>query len=528
MKALDNEFDNFGEGSSSSGGLATDHPHSKEHHSSTDVQHTQSNHNDMAANPQEVSIEPTATTTGERRRRVPLTEEELRDRSIKYSARRNLKRVLAMATVTPAELEWSMKEKTRRQEERRIAKLREARALTAERLAAKENAKREQQRHQQQRQNPTEGDDQYQGREPEVEDIQAERPKQKHPKRATSEPTEKQLARRAQLSKANKRYRARVRERKRLADEGKPPPTPWKVLVAEQRFKQEEALLKKIQKEREKRERQKEKRKLYYATYKNKRVAMRQEEKPLAEGDKVQPVLTEEEQAKQDRKRKAAQEASVRSRERQLAKQLLQQLAETLQGDPAAAQPPRYLVDKYMGINTPIKAVENVKKQVLAIRTKNGVSPDEPIRVEDLEAILPSWGQKKGVRYGRTKAKIQEDARMQREEEDTTPVVVPTALQPQPPFRREPNLESRLFKKPRPKDLDPDVPDIQATTAAHLAYSLMTREQRLALTLSVLDPEKEFEAYRWPVRESVLPSYVCIDLKETRGFEYAVSPVPLT
>ncbi|KAF9371070.1 hypothetical protein CPC16_003306 [Podila verticillata] len=516
MQGLDNEFDHFGEGSPSSGGLATDHPHSEEHQPSTNVQHTQSNRNDMAANSQEVSIEPSATTTRKRRRRVILTEEELRDRSIKNSARRRLRKVLAMAAVTPADLERSIEEKVLRREERKIAKQREAKALTTDRLEAKESVEGEQQRNlqqrQQQRQDSTEGDDQYQRRELKVEDGQSMRPEQKRLQRATSELTEKQLARKAQIRKANLRYRERESERKRLANEGRPPPPPGSVLAEEQRIKQEEALLKKIQEEREERERQKEMRKRHYTKFNDKRVAKRQEGKQLAESYMVQPVLTEEEQAKRDRKRKANQEAGVRFRERLLTKQLLQHLARTLQGDPAAAQPPHQLLNRYVGINAPTGEVENVKEKVLAIRTKNGVKPDEPIRVEDLEAILPSRspvlkrGRKKGVRYRRIKAKLQEDARRQREEEDTTPVVVPTALQPQPYFRRKPKLESRLFKKPRPKDLDPGVPDIQATTAAHLAYSLMTREQRLALTLSVLDPEKEFEAYRWPVRESVLPS----------------------
>lgn len=469
MQGLDNEFDNFGEGSSSSGGLAADHTHSEEHGPSTNVQHTPSNHNDMASNPQEVPAEPSSTTTRKRRRRAPkapLTEEELKERSNASMNRKELKRIRALGTVNAVDLQRAEREKKLREEEQMVETLRKKRALYAKLREAKKN----------------------------TEDGQAKAPRRRLPSKPDSELTEKEREKRERLRRTNERFCERQRERKRLA-KGKP-----LLSVKEERIKQEEELLKEVQKKRERLERAR----LIQAKYYAKKREARLEAKRLAESNK--PPLTKEEQEKRDARRKIVKEAGIRFRERQRAKQFLEQLAGTLQEDPARAQPLQQVESRFVGIEAHSKLIANVKEQVMAIRTKKGVSPDEPIQVEDLEVILPppnrvlKRGRKNARRKKRTKADEEE------EEEDTTPVVVPTALQPWAHSRIGSKLESRLFKKPKPEDLDPDAPDIQATTAAHLAYSLMTREQRLALTLSVLDPEKEFEAYRWPVRESVLSS----------------------
>ncbi|KAG0336162.1 hypothetical protein BG004_008176 [Podila humilis] len=77
------------------------------------------------------------------------------------------------------------------------------------------------------------------------------------------------------------------------------------------------------------------------------------------------------------------------------------------------------------------------------------------------------------------------------------------------------------FRKPWLVSDNPEVPNLPSPAAAQIAYSLVSREQQKALSLSVLEPEKDFESYRWPVQEAALPSipdkFLDEDAKQVSG-----------
>ncbi|KAF9321757.1 hypothetical protein BG003_011481 [Podila horticola] len=524
MQGLDNEFDNFGEGSSSRAFAMADHQPHSEHQPSTDVHHTPIRDN-MAPEP----IKPTR-----KRVRAELTEEERARREtelLKQSVRRKLRKVQDLSKMAKAELERAEAEKRLKQEARRIEYLRKNRAQAAKSRERKEKMlieKAQQQQQQQQGQDPVEGDD-HQG-EPKVVD---EQPKVRRRRRPDEELTEKELARRKMVRESNREYRQRQRELKQLAREGKPLPPRHVVARADRRLQEEEARLKELQEAVGEKERARALERARYA-----RSVAKKREKNLAEGitpnkriHKEQPVLTEEEQAKLDKRKKAMREANRRFMERQRAKKFLQSLAGALQ-ESVRTQPDQQREDETeknkavprIAIKIQPGMAESIKEKLQALRQKKGESTDDPIRPEELEAFLPLPNK---VMPRRPKPKANAARRKRRSkkeqaEEDTTPAVVPAVPELQTHhLRQAPREQSRLFKKSRPKVLDPGVPDLQPTTASHLAYSLMSREQRLALTLSVLDPEKEFEAYRWPVRESVLPS-----IPASKYFDEDARPMP--
>ncbi|KAG0024974.1 hypothetical protein BGZ81_007522 [Podila clonocystis] len=523
-----NEFDNFGESSSSRSFVMADHPHSENQPTAdSDGHHTPGDHNDKV---------PSHVTQTCKNARAGLTKEEARARrqtyALKLSARKKLKKLQDLLKIpqaeSQAELQRAEAEKHLEQEIHKIEfnrKIRAARAKKRQERIEKRLAEKAQQQQQQQEQDPAEGDDDHQEQKPNVEDGQ---PKQRRRQRPDWELTEKELATRVRTRESNREYRKRKRELKQLALEGKPLPPRHIEARAVRRFHEEEARLQKLKEDFAQKARKIELNKEQAAArykVKKEQAAARykaKKEQNAPEGiitDKrlrsEQPVMTEEERAKLDEKKKAAREAYQRHKEQQRTKKFLESLAATMQGS-AVTQPDQQLEDesekkKVPRISDKIQPmVENIKKKVLALRTKKGESIDDPVRKEELEVLLPRAPKPKAKsvpRKRRSKKKQPEQEEEKEEENDTTPAVVPAVLELQTHYLKQvPRVESRLFKKPRPKVLDPGVPDLRSTTASHLAYSLMTREQRLALTLSVLDPEKEFEAYRWPVRESVLPS----------------------
>ncbi|KAF9277760.1 hypothetical protein BGZ74_003262 [Mortierella antarctica] len=515
MQGLDNEFDNFGEGSSSGAFAMADHPHS-EHQPTTNTNshHTPSDHNDSAPEYIKPKRKYTRSEGPEEERARRLTT------ALEINIRKNLRKLKDLSNLTQAELLAVEAEERLKQEAWRIEKRRKERAAKAvtsqarkeKRLAVKAE------RQQQQGQDPVKDGDDHQERKPKVEDEPSKKLRRSIP---DSELTEKELATRLRAREASREYRKRQRELLQLAQEGKPLPPPCLVAMADRRFQEEEARLQKLQEDVARKIVVSQQQKAQHARY----AAKRREEK-LAAGiidkrfHRERPFMTEEERAKLDEKNKAGREAGKRFRERQRAKKFLQSLAGALQ---------------MSAVTQPDPQLESIKEKVLTLRTKKGQSVDDPIRVDELEAILPlpktmrQPSKSKGnfrPRKRRSKKMLAEEENAatkadleanpgprkrrykerQAEEGDATPAVVPALELQTHPLRQAPREESRLFKKRRPKVLDPGVPDLRPTTASHLAYSLMNREQRLALTLSVLDPEKEFEAYRWPVQESVLPS----------------------
>ncbi|KAG0090535.1 hypothetical protein BGZ92_002729 [Podila epicladia] len=531
MQGLENEFDNFGEGSSSGAFAMADHPHFEHQPSTdTDVHHTSSDHNDLA---------PEHSKSKRTYNRAERSEEERARRqtvALEISIRKKLRKMKDLSNLSQAEIRVAEAEERLKQEARRIDKRRKDRAAQAvKRQERKEKrlAEKAEQQQQQKGQDAVEDDDDHQERKPKVEDGE---PRKRRRRRPDSELTEKELATRLMVRESNREYRKRQRELKQLAQEGKQLPPHICVVNADRRFQEEEARLQKLQEDVARKAKVGEQRKAQYL-----RDSAKKKEEKLAEGiidkrfPREQPFLTEEERAKLDEKRKAGREAGQRFRERQRIKKFLESMTGAFQGS-AVTQSDQQLDDE---TKKKMQLIESIKEKVLTLRTKKGESADDPIRMEELEAILlppkcmrqPSkLKANPGPRKRRSKKTLTEDAtsavpaelkakpgprkrrynERQAEEEEQEVVAlaaVPAVLELQAhPLRQAPRVESRLFKKPRQKVLDPGVPDLQPTTASHLAYSLMTREQRLALTLSVLDPEKEFEAYRWPVRESALSS----------------------